>query len=94
MAKAKQITALNCPECGELVEIDQPNELAINDVLSCGECEADLIVVALDPVSVSVADEMEVDDEEEDDDFDEDGEEEDEEGEDDDDLDEEDDEED
>ena len=85
MARAKDITALDCPNCGELLEV--PDGLELDDVVSCDQCEADLVVTGLNPVTVVVADE------EEDDDLDEDAEE-DEEGEDDDDLDEDDDEED
>ena len=85
MAKAKDITAINCPECGDLLEV--PDELELDEVVSCSGCEADLVVTGLNPITVVVVDE------EEDDDLDEDAEG-DEEGEDDDDLDEDDDEED
>lgn len=75
MPKAKRITAVNCPACSALCEV--PDELEVDDVVSCDQCSADLVVIGVSPVEVVVADEEEDDDADVDEEDEEDGDEDD-----------------
>jgi len=65
--RLSQITAVQCPCCSATCQIDEPTELAINDVLSCDQCNADLVVITLDPLAVAEAEETDDEDDDLDD---------------------------
>lgn len=42
------IKKIICPDCG--AEIIRPAEMAVGDILECGECGTEVEVTSLDPV--------------------------------------------
>lgn len=58
-----------CPECDATLDLE-PDDVDVDDRLSCDDCGASLKVVSLSPLEVDLDD----DDEDEDDDFDDDDE--------------------
>ncbi|MGD9563986.1 MAG: hypothetical protein AB7F88_18175 [Pyrinomonadaceae bacterium] len=57
-----------CPECDEEVYVD--SELEQGDHVSCDECQADLVVVGLDPIELDLRDDSDDDYTDDDDDYD------------------------
>ena len=51
-------TAAECPECFGEVEL---NDVMQNEIVQCGECGADLEVVAIEPVTQELAPEEDED---------------------------------
>jgi lysine biosynthesis protein LysW len=52
-----------CPECGKKIEVEFDVEL--EDVVFCPECDAELVVVKLNPVKLKAAEVMLDDDDDE-----------------------------
>ncbi|GGY63598.1 lysine biosynthesis protein LysW [Streptomyces omiyaensis] len=52
-------TALPCPECEEPVTLGA--SVRLNEILECGGCRSELETVALDPVVLALAPEVEED---------------------------------
>ncbi|MBO2445649.1 lysine biosynthesis protein LysW [Actinomadura barringtoniae] len=50
---------LTCPECEGPVELAEP--VRLSEIAQCGDCSSELEVVELDPVSLSLAPEIEED---------------------------------
>lgn len=68
----------SCPECDATLDLE-PDDVDLDDRLSCDDCGASLKVTSLAPLEVDIDDEDEDDDDEFDDDEDEDDADEDEE---------------
>jgi alpha-aminoadipate/glutamate carrier protein LysW len=49
----------NCPECDAQVNVSV--EMRAGEILVCGECQAELEVVAVNPVELALAPEVEED---------------------------------
>jgi alpha-aminoadipate carrier protein LysW len=58
MAVQTITTAAECPECFGEVEL---NDVMQNEIVQCGECGADLEVVAIEPVTLELAPEEDED---------------------------------
>ena len=54
-----QTAALECPECWAEVTLTQ--SAMLHEILPCGDCGAELEVVAVDPVELELAPEVEED---------------------------------
>ncbi|GGT82711.1 lysine biosynthesis protein LysW [Streptomyces lateritius] len=52
-------TALSCPECEEPVSIG--DSVRLNEILECGGCRSELEIVALDPMVLALAPDVEED---------------------------------
>lgn len=50
---------LNCPLCDAPVEL--PDDVMENELVACAECGADLEVIALEPLQLDIAPEVEED---------------------------------
>ncbi|MFL7839184.1 MAG: lysine biosynthesis protein LysW [Candidatus Promineifilaceae bacterium] len=53
------MSAIECLECGGTVSVDE--NVMVGEVLECMECGAELEIVALDPLAVELAPEVEED---------------------------------
>lgn len=52
-------SALSCPECGGAIHLR--SRTLLGEIVSCGECLAELEVLGLDPPEVALAPEVEED---------------------------------
>ncbi len=50
---------INCPECMGSVTVSE--SVRLSEILECGECHVELEILALDPVMVALAPEIEED---------------------------------
>lgn len=50
---------VTCLECEESIEVAA--DLKVNEIIECGDCQAELEVLTLDPISVALAPEVEED---------------------------------
>ena len=50
---------INCPECTGSVTV--PESLRLNEILECSECHVELEILALEPVMIALAPEIEED---------------------------------
>lgn len=48
-----------CVECG--AEVDLPEDVEVGEIVDCGTCGSELEVVAVDPVELDLAPELEED---------------------------------
>lgn len=53
------MTAQTCPECETPVSLDEP--VRLSEIAQCPGCSSELEVVALDPVALALAPEIEED---------------------------------
>jgi alpha-aminoadipate carrier protein LysW len=49
----------NCPECD--AEVKVPADPRAGEILACGECQAELEIVTIDPVELALAPDVEED---------------------------------
>jgi alpha-aminoadipate carrier protein LysW len=54
-----QMTTTQCPECGESVPVAET--AVVSELLSCSSCKTELEIVALDPLELALAPEIEED---------------------------------
>ncbi|HEX8008753.1 MAG TPA: lysine biosynthesis protein LysW [Trebonia sp.] len=50
---------VSCPECVSMVTL--PESLRLNEIVECGDCHVELEILALDPVIVGLAPDVEED---------------------------------
>ncbi len=53
------MASVNCPECDASVDVDA--DVLAGEVVTCGDCQAELEVTSLEPLAVELAPEMEED---------------------------------
>ena len=58
-ATAIALTTVECPEC--CAEVGLGTSVLLHEILPCGDCGAELEVIALDPPTVDLAPEVEED---------------------------------
>jgi alpha-aminoadipate carrier protein LysW len=50
---------INCPACE--IPVDVPDQSKLSEILECADCRSELEIVALDPVMLALAPEVEED---------------------------------
>jgi alpha-aminoadipate/glutamate carrier protein LysW len=59
MEKGDGLMALSCPECES--EVSPPEPVRQHEILECPDCRAELEVIAVEPVVLALAPEIEED---------------------------------